>query len=114
MSLQRINYAAHEDQVVAATPDQLRADLDHPVIGVYVYVGKATDPGGKAAARAGGLLQPEYNIYFASSMDDLREWVPAGQAGGIVFGRDAQPDALLTEAEASITDVVVDALMEAP
>ena len=77
-------------------------------------MGKDTEPGWKTAIRAGGLLQPQYNIYFTGTMDDLREWVPAGDAKGVVFGRAAQPNRLLTEAEASVTDTVVDALTEAP
>lgn len=115
MSFQRINYAGASDQIEPATVEQLRQDLQHPVIGVYVYIGKSTEVGWKTGKRACGLLEPEYNYYFTEDMEDLREWVPAGTAKGVVFGRDAQPDRLfLTEAEASVTDIVVDALMEAP
>lgn len=114
MSLKRINYANGSTEVKSATLKQLREDLVQPIIGVYVFVGKETEPGWKTGKRACGQLQPEYNLYLAESMDDIREWVPAGTAKGIVFGRDDQPDRLLNEAESSVTDIVVDALLEAP
>ncbi len=113
MSLKRINYSSGSTDVEAATLKQLRDDLSHPIIEVYVFIGKATEPGWKTGKRACGQLQPAVNLYLATSMKDVREWVPAGSAKGVVFGKDEQPDRLLNEAESSVTDIVVDALLEA-
>ena len=113
MSLKRIRYASGSTDMEEATLKQLRDDLVHPVIEVYVFIGKATEPGWKTGKRACGQLQPACNLYLASSMEDIREWVPAGTAKGVVFGKDPQPDRLLNEAESSVTDIVVDALLEA-
>lgn len=114
MSIKRINYAGGEDQLTGSTLDQLRADLLHTVIRVYVFVGTEAEKGWKVGVIACGLRQPEYNIYLVDSMAQIGEWVPAGKTKGVVFGTDDQPDRLLDEAEVSVLDIVQDALEEAP
>lgn len=111
--LAKLDLAHGAKQVKPSSLDELRADLVHPIIRVYVFVGREDEPGWKAGVLACGLLVG-INVYLANEMSVLREWVPAGEAKGIVFGTDDQPDRLLNEAEASVTDIVMDANAAAP
>ena len=99
-------------QLIAATTDEFKEDLVHPVTKVYVYVGQENDAGWKAALSAAGLL-PDLSPYLATGIDLMREWVPAGDPQGIVFGTDDEPDRLLDDAEAAVSKIVLKANAEA-
>ena len=111
-TLQTIDPAGTSEDLIPATPAGLEADLVDPVVRVYVYVGKAADPGWDAALTACGWLVG-VRPYLASDISLLRKWVPTGNPSGIVFGSDDQPDRLLTDAEAAVEKIVRAANKEA-
>jgi hypothetical protein len=99
-------------KLIPVTPEELKADLVHPITKVYVYVGQEKDPGWEAALLTASIL-PDLNPYLATGINGLREWVPVGSPKGIVFGTDDKPDRLLDDAEAAIFKIVHKANLEA-
>ncbi len=100
-----VDVASGSTDLIPASLDELKKDLIQPVTKVYVYIGQASDPGWDAALLTAGML-PDLNPYLATGIDLLREWVPAGEPKGIVFGTEDKPDRLLDEAEASVFKIV--------
>ena len=44
--LYTVDLAGNSEKLIEATPEQLQADLAHPITRVYVYVGVEADPVG--------------------------------------------------------------------
>ena len=105
MSLHTIDLDSGSDALIPATPDELKADLQHPIVRVYVYIGQKSDRGWAAALLAAGFLAA-LKPYLADNIDDVRQWVPAGNPKGIVFGTDDVPDRLLDDGEAAVQKIV--------
>lgn len=83
---------------MASSAERLRADLENPLVAVYVHVGPATDAGWKHARVAqGGMAQ--LRVHRFDDHAPLRPWIGRKRPAGIAFGWGAAVRATLTREE---------------
>ena len=107
MALKRVNLANLEEELKDCTLDDLRNDLANKIIQVYLIVGNDGDAVWDVGAASCAMRKPEYNLYLAESINDVRTLIKNGNPRAILFRKD--PNAqhrLLTEVEATSLNTV--------
>jgi hypothetical protein len=109
MPLRRVNLAGGENVLTSATLDELRGDLKHPVIKVYVVAGQEADDVWNVGCASCAMRQPEYNVYLVDCLDVIRDLLPKnlrlGKAMGVLFPKN-KPPRLVTPVEACSSDTL--------
>lgn len=95
----------------------LRAALEDENIGVYVYIGVATDLGWQVARAMTGLLLGT-DPWLVDDITALSEWLPEDKrqdatVKAVAFGYDTQPDFFLSKEDAEDTVKVQTAIRTA-
>lgn len=119
--LYTVDLQAASVQLIAKTAAAFQADLDDPVLKVYVYVGQEADSGWEKALLTAGAL-PNLQPYLATAVADLAGYaqVPPPPPAvisigcGVVFGTDDTIDRVLKAAEAVVSNTVLTANVAAP
>jgi hypothetical protein len=96
---------------MASSAERLRADLENPLVAVYVHVGPASDAGWRhARAAQGGMAQLRCHRFDRHA--PLRPWIGRRRPKGIAFGWGATVRATLTRKQTEELGTVLRAVEE--